>query len=177
MGVPNFSHYICTEHAKERFIERIDPQVNVRKLNNKVWGLLANATFLETRGENRQLWLNAEHGIVFVLDQTIRKVITCYKSDSRNCDPLELAFRQVSPELQEVLINSARKFRNLTIRQSSAKLEELYLRAAHLHKVLGHTKRGDVIQKYYQELIEVQEEINKIEQRRNEFLSDIVAVV
>lgn len=177
MGVPNYAQYTCTNHAKERYLQRIDPDIRPDKIVNKIWGKLANSVFLQNQGSGCQIWLHEDSKTVFVLNPSQRKVITCYLSDGKDVDPLELAFRQISPELKEMLTRTAKQFRNSTIKQSSQRLGKLYRRTAEIHNVLAHTKRGDVITNYYKELNNIQQEIMEIEQRRDALLEDVAMVV
>lgn len=113
MGVPNYLTYTVTEHAQDRILTRF----NIPKKDIDGWmsRLMSQGVYDETQdnGRKKYHW----HDIVFILDPKTKSVVTVY---SRNANELELSQNQVNPEVQSVVNDALKHYKN-SKRVSTAK--------------------------------------------------------
>ena len=81
MGLPNQNRYRVTEHAAQRYNQRIDYKANTNTKALKGFRkLMNNATILENKSDGTQVWLDEDSAIVFVVDPRKFNIITVYRS-------------------------------------------------------------------------------------------------
>lgn len=68
MGVSHYDRYKVTNHAKERYTERINNATNERLMLKDFNTILRNARFLSRERQGRESWFSEERNIVVIID-------------------------------------------------------------------------------------------------------------
>ena len=113
MGLPNQNRYRVTEHAAQRYAQRIDYRSNTNTKALKGFRkLMNNAVILENKSDGTQVWLDEDSSIVFVVDPRKFNIITVYRSynkynesDIRNIPTQQQQQQQQQEEEEEDSIN------------------------------------------------------------------------
>lgn len=110
MGLPNQNRYRVTEHAAQRYAQRIEYKANTNTKALKGFRkLMNNATILENKSDGTQVWLDEDSSIVFVVDPRKFNIITVYRSyDKYN----ESDMRNIPTQQQEDSINEVEEEMN-----------------------------------------------------------------
>ena len=120
MGLPNQNRYRVTEHAAQRYAQRIEYKANTNTKALKGFRkLMNNATILENKSDGTQVWLDEDSAIVFVVDPRKFNIITVYRSydkynesDIRNIptqQQQEDSINEVEEEMNNQELNSKTK--------------------------------------------------------------------
>lgn len=79
MGVSNFNFYEVTQHAKDRYIERIDSSKKDDNSIKKAFiTIMHRADYLGRTANDCEAWLDREENIVLILKKKQYKIITVY---------------------------------------------------------------------------------------------------
>lgn len=110
MGLPNQNRYRVTEHAAQRYAQRIEYKANTNTKALKGFRkLMNNAVILENKSDGTQVWLDEDSSIVFVVDPRKFNIITVYRSyDKYN----ESDMRNIPTQQQEYSINEVEEEMN-----------------------------------------------------------------
>ena len=110
MGLPNQNRYRVTEHAAQRYAQRIEYKANTNTKALKGFRkLMNNATILENKSDGTQVWLDEDSAIVFVVAPRKFNIITVYRSyDKYN----ESDIRNIPTQQQEDSINEVEEEMN-----------------------------------------------------------------
>lgn len=110
MGLPNQNRYRVTEHAAQRYAQRIEYKANTNTKALKGFRkLMNNAVILENKSDGTQVWLDEDSSIVFVVDPRKFNIITVYRSyDKYN----ESDMRNIPTQQQEDSINEVEEEMN-----------------------------------------------------------------
>ena len=120
MGLPNQNRYRVTEHAAQRYAQRIEYKANTNTKALKGFRkLMNNAVILENKSDGTQVWLDEDSSIVFVVDPRKFNIITVYRSydkynesDMRNIptqQQQEDSINEVEEEMNNQELNSKTK--------------------------------------------------------------------
>lgn len=120
MGLPNQNRYRVTEHAAQRYAQRIEYKANTNTKALKGFRkLMNNAVILENKSDGTQVWLDEDSSIVFVVDPRKFNIITVYRSydkynesDMRNIptqQQQEDSINEVEKEMNNQELNSKTK--------------------------------------------------------------------
>ena len=132
MGLPNQNRYRVTEHAAQRYAQRIEYKANTNTKALKGFRkLMNNAVILENKSDGTQVWLDEDSSIVFVVDPRKFNIITVYRSyDKYN----ESDMRNIPTQQQEDSINEVEEEMNNQELNSKTKkiisdiISDIYLR-------------------------------------------------
>ena len=182
MGLPNQNRYRVTEHAAQRYAQRIDYKANTNTKALKGFRkLMNNATILENKSDGTQVWLDEDSAIVFVVDPRKFNIITVYRSydkynesDMRNIptQQQEDSINEVEEEMEnQELSNKTKKIISDIISDNYLRIEKEYYNKAipiyteYLDRLnrTAKTTRPDQYEANRSELKRLKDKINKIE--------------
>lgn len=183
MGLPNQNRYRVTEHAAQRYTQRIDYKANTNTKALKGFRkLMNNATILENKSDGTQVWLDEDSAIVFVVDPRKFNIITVYRSydkynesDIRNIptqQQQEDSINEVEEEMEnQELSNKTKKIISDIISDNYLRIEKEYYNKAipiyteYLDRLnrTAKTTRPDQYEANRSELKRLKDKIDKIE--------------
>lgn len=183
MGLPNQNRYRVTEHAAQRYAQRIEYKANTNTKALKGFRkLMNNATILENKSDGTQVWLDEDSAIVFVVDPRKFNIITVYRSydkynesDIRNIptqQQQEDSINEVEEEMNNQELNSkTKKIISDIINDNYLRIEKEYYNKAipiyteYLDRLTrtAKTTRPDQYEANRSELKRLKDKIDKIE--------------
>ena len=183
MGLPNQNRYRVTEHAAQRYAQRIDYMANTNTKALKGFRkLMNNATILENKSDGTQVWLDEDSAIVFVVDPRKFNIITVYRSydkynesDIRNIptqQQQEDSINEVEEEMEsQELSNKTKKIISDIVNDNYLRIEKEYYNKAipiyteYLDRLnrTAKTTRPDQYEANRSELKRLKDKIDKIE--------------
>ena len=193
MGLPNQNRYRVTEHAVERYSQRIDYKANTNTKALKGFRkLMNNATILENKSDGTQVWLDEESAIVFVVDPRKFNIITVYRSfdkynesDMRNIPVQkqeEDSINEMEEEMNSQELNSkTKKIISDIISDNYLRIEKEYYNKAipvyteYLDRLTrtAKTTRPDQYEANRSELKRLKDKIDKIEDEASVVTSEL----
>lgn len=167
MGVSKHDYYQLTPHAKKRYKERIDFTVSNTQMLKDVRKHLCTATCLTKKSNNREVWLSEENKIVYILETSVFKVITVYRSVAEYQE--DQAEDQVAETLHPkavAIVSDLVKTKYRSVKTTYyAELAELYTTFGNRLDTLSRTSRNDMfhegeeaIQLLKQSIVELEKE-------------------
>ena len=184
MGLPNQNRYRVTEHAAQRYAQRIEYKANTNTKALKGFRkLMNNAVILENKSDGTQVWLDEDSSIVFVVDPRKFNIITVYRSydkynesDMRNIPTQqqqeEYSINEVEEEMEnQELSNKTKKIISDIISDNYLRIEKEYYNKAipiyteYLDRLTrtAKTTRPDQYEANRSELKRLKDKIDKIE--------------
>lgn len=184
MGLPNQNRYRVTEHAAQRYAQRIDYKANTNTKALKGFRkLMNNATILENKSDGTQVWLDEDSSIVFVVDPRKFNIITVYRSydkynesDIRNIPMQKQEEDSIVNDTEEEmnnqeLSNKTKKIISDIVNDNYLRIEKEYYNKAipiyteYLDKLTrtAKTTRPDQYEANRSELKRLKDKIDKIE--------------
>lgn len=183
MGLPNQNRYRVTEHAAQRYAQRIEYKANTNTKALKGFRkLMNNATILENKSDGTQVWLDEDSAIVFVVDPRKFNIITVYRSydkynesDIRNIptqQQQEDSINEVEEEMNnQELSNKTKKIISDIVNDNYLRIEKEYYNKAipiyteYLDRLTrtAKTTRPDQYEANRSELKRLKDKIDKIE--------------
>ena len=183
MGLPNQNRYRVTEHAAQRYAQRIEYKANTNTKALKGFRkLMNNAVILENKSDGTQVWLDEDSSIVFVVDPRKFNIITVYRSydkynesDMRNIPTQkqqEDSINEVEEEMNNQKLNSkTKKIISDIISDNYLRIEKEYYNKAipiyteYLDRLnrTAKTTRPDQYEANRSELKRLKDKIDKIE--------------
>lgn len=192
MGLPNQNRYRVTEHAAQRYSQRIDYKANTNTKALKGFRkLMNNATILENKSDGTQVWLDEDSEIVFVVDPRKFNIITVYRSydkynesDMRNIptQQQEDSINEVEEEMgNQELSNKTKKIISDIISDNYLRIEKEYYNKAipiyteYLDRLnrTAKTTRPDQYEANRSELNRLKDKIDKIEDEASVVTSEL----
>lgn len=183
MGLPNQNRYRVTEHAAQRYAQRIDYKANTNTKALKGFRkLMNNAVILENKSDGTQVWFDEDSAIVFIVDPRKFNIITVYRSydkynesDMRNIptqQQQEDSINEVEEEMEnQELSNKTKKIISDIISDNYLRIEKEYYNKAipvyteYLDRLTrtAKTTRPDQYEANRSELKRLKDKIDKIE--------------
>lgn len=183
MGLPNQNRYRVTEHAAQRYAQRIEYKANTNTKALKGFRkLMNNATILENKSDGTQVWLDEDSAIVFVVDPRKFNIITVYRSydkynesDIRNIptqQQQENSINEVEEEMEnQELSNKTKKIISDIVNDNYLRIEKEYYNKSipiyteYLDRLTrtAKTTRPDQYEANRSELKRLKDKIDKIE--------------
>lgn len=80
MGLPNSNRFRITDHAKVRYLERINAKATNEQMLKDFRTIMQGSSFLSKENAGRESWFYPTKNIVLILDTFNYKVITIYSS-------------------------------------------------------------------------------------------------
>ena len=192
MGLPNQNRYRVTEHAAQRYAQRIDYKANTNTKALKGFRkLMNNATILENKSDGTQVWLDEDSAIVFIVDPRKFNIITVYRSydkynesDMRNIptQQQEDSINEVEEEMNSQELNSkTKKVISDIISDNYLRIEKEYYNKAipiyteYLDRLTrtAKTTRPDQYESNRSELKRLKDKIDKIEDEASVVTSEL----
>lgn len=193
MGLPNQNRYRVTEHAAQRYTQRIDYKANTNTKALKGFRkLMNNATILENKSDGTQVWLDEDSAIVFVVDPRKFNIITVYRSydkynesDMRNIptqQQQEDSINEVEEEMEnQELSNKTKKIISDIVNDNYLRIEKEYYNKAipiyteYLDRLnrTAKTTRPDQYEANRSELKRLKDKIDKIEDEASVVTSEL----
>ena len=192
MGLPNQNRYRVTEHAAQRYAQRIEYKANTNTKALKGFRkLMNNATILENKSDGTQVWLDEDSAIVFVVDPRKFNIITVYRSydkynesDMRNIptQQQEDSINEVEEEMEsQELSNKTKKIISDIISDNYLRIEKEYYNKAipiyteYLDRLnrTAKTTRPDQYEANRSELKRLKDKIDKIEDEASVVTSEL----
>jgi hypothetical protein len=192
MGLPNQNRYRVTEHAAQRYAQRIDYKANTNTKALKGFRkLMNNATILENKSDGTQVWLDEDSAIVFIVDPRKFNIITVYRSydkynesDMRNIptQQQEDSINEVEEEMNSQELNSkTKKVISDIISDNYLRIEKEYYNKAipiyteYLDRLTrtAKTTRPDQYESNRSELKRLKDKIDKIEDEASIVTSEL----
>ena len=192
MGLPNQNRYRVTEHAAQRYAQRIEYKANTNTKALKGFRkLMNNATILENKSDGTQVWLDEDSAIVFVVDPRKFNIITVYRSydkynesDIRNIptQQQEDSINEVEEEMEnQELSNKTKKIISDIISDNYLRIEKEYYNKAipiyteYLDRLnrTAKTTRQDQYEANRSELKRLKDKIDKIEDEASVVTSEL----
>lgn len=197
MGLPNQNRYRVTEHAAQRYGQRIDYRANTNTKALKGFRkLMNNATILENKSDGTQVWLDEDSAIVFVVDPRKFNIITVYRSydkynesDMRNIpiqQQQEDSINEVEEEMNNQELNSkTKKVISDIISDNYLRIEKDYYNKAipiyteYLDRLTrtAKTTRPDQYESNRSELNRLKDKIDKIENEATIVTSELKSFI
>src|SRR5574344_1303818 len=194
MGLPNQNRYRVTEHAAQRYAQRIDYKANTNTKALKGFRkLMNNATILENKSDGTQVWLDEDSAIVFVVDPRKFNIITVYRSfdkynesDMRNIPMQKQEEDSIVNDTEEEmnnqeLSNKTKKIISDIVNDNYLRIEKEYYNKAipiyteYLDKLTrtAKTTRPDQYEANRSELKRLKDKIDKIEDEASIVTSEL----
>lgn len=197
MGLPNQNRYRVTEHAAQRYGQRIDYKANTNTKALKGFRkLMNNATILENKSDGTQVWLDEDSAIVFVVDPRKFNIITVYRSydkynesDIRNIptqQQQEDSINEVEEEMEnQELSNKTKKIISDIVNDNYLRIEKEYYNKAipiyteYLDRLTrtAKTTRPDQYESNRSELKRLKDKIDKIEDEATIVTSELKSFI
>lgn len=197
MGLPNQNRYRVTEHATQRYAQRIDYKANTNTKALKGFRkLMNNATILENKSDGTQVWIDEDSAIVFVVDPRKFNIITVYRSydkynesDMRNIpiqQQQEDSINEVEEEMNNQELNSkTKKVISDIISDNYLRIEKDYYNKAipiyteYLDRLTrtAKTTRPDQYESNRSELNRLKDKIDKIENEATIVTSELKSFI
>ena len=197
MGLPNQNRYRVTEHAAQRYAQRIDYKANTNTKALKGFRkLMNNAVILENKPDGTQVWLDEDSSIVFVVDPRKFNIITVYRSydkynesDIRNIptqQQQEDSINEVEEEMNNQELNSkTKKVISDIISDNYLRIEKEYYNKAipiyteYLDRLTrtAKTTRPDQYESNRSELKRLKDKIDKIEDEATIVTSELKSFI
>lgn len=193
MGLPNQNRYRVTEHAAQRYAQRIEYKANTNTKALKGFRkLMNNAVILENKSDGTQVWLDEDSSIVFVVDPRKFNIITVYRSydkynesDMRNIptqQQQEDSINEVEEEMNNQELNSkTKKIISDIISDNYLRIEKEYYNKSipiyteYLDRLTrtAKTTRPDQYEANRSELKRLKDKIDKIEDEASVVTSEL----
>ena len=193
MGLSNYHKYTFTDHAKKRFLERINSTVDEKSMMTQFRRLAAGADYLTLEHHGKESWINKEYNVVLIVDPNTFKVVTVYKTEGyeeRNKrlgeddnvvgdsykeprkEP-EVSSTHTHPKVLELLSESAKEHHQHQKKEYFSQLAPLYAEYADRMDKLSRTKKPTVFKAKEEELNELQVTIKKLAREQTEVLEGL----
>lgn len=197
MGLSNYHRYTFTDHAKKRFLERINSTVGPEEMMTQFRRLAAGADYLALEHHGKESWINKEFNVVFIVAPSTFKVVTVYKTEGyaernkrlgeddnvvgdsykeprKETDKeAEVSSTHTHPKVLELLSESAKEHHQLQKKEYFSQLAPLYAEYADRMDKLSRTKKPTVFKVKEEELNELQATIKKLAREQTEVLEGL----
>ena len=174
MGVSNHNRYKVTEHAKERYTERIDNAKSEFDILKDFRGILRDARFLSKENKGRESWLCEKRDVVVIIDPKKYSVITIYNSvEQYDSEDEATTNKDIHPKVQTIISNASKQAYVQQEKAYFAKLAPLYQEYSERIDKLSRTKNAEYFENKKIELNDLQKEISRIVSEKNRVLNDL----
>lgn len=174
MGVSHNNRYRVTQHAKERYLERIDNKVNERTMLKEFHQILRTGRFLAKENKGRESWICDKRGAVVIIDPKNYSVITVYKSvEQYDSADEETINEDVHPKVQEIISVASKTAYVQQEKAYFAKLAPMYQEYGERIDKLSRTKNTEYFENKKIELNDLQREISRVVAEKNRILNDL----
>lgn len=175
MGVPFNDRYKVTQHAKDRYMERINNSIREIDMLKDFSHILRNADFLAKEHKGRESWLLEEKGIVIIIDPKKYSVITIYNSVEQydNAENDNIEKNDLHPKVLKLFSNYSKQAYIQQEKYYFEKLAPLYKEYGERIDKLSRTRNTEHFDNKKIELNELQQEITQIVTEKNRILKDI----
>jgi hypothetical protein len=175
MGVSHNQRYKVTQHAKDRYLERIDNNTNERNMLKEFDGILRNARFLAKERQGRESWFCEKRDVVIIIDPKKYSVITIYNSveqyDSAEQEITDS--KDIHPKVKEIISNASKQAYTQQEKAYFAKLAPMYKEYGDRIDKLSRTKNTEYFENKKIELNELQAEVSRVVTEKNRVLKDL----
>lgn len=175
MGVPNHSRYKATDHAKERYWQRIDATKTETDVVNEFKRILHNARFLSKEYKGRESWLCEIRDVVVIIDPRKYSIVTIYRSvdEYDSAEQTKAPANEIHPKVQTIIANSARTAYVQQEKSYFARLAPMYKEYGDRIDKLSRTKKTEYFENKKIELDDLQKEISQLVAEKNRVLKDL----
>ena len=187
MGLSNHGRYTVSEHAVERYMERVRSSMKEKDIIKDIAGMLGRAIFIAKEAHGREMWLAEEENIVLIIAPKYMKVITLYKNEGKVTSnrKLDVVVNQapISKETSlheraaELLSEFAEKAVYQETKRFYAILSPLYKEYGERMMRLSGTKNRELYEEKTQELDNLRATIAGIEKERREVVRSLGTMV
>lgn len=185
VGVSNFNRYKITDHAKQRYRERINEQATEQQILKGFRHHLSQAHFMAKERKGRESWFHSEMRIVIILNTEDYQIVTIYSSlkqleekrtekkevlvetKTKGSSGIETKMTNESDQIKNVVASKVsamtKDYLNSETRKYFSDIAVLYSRIADRSDKLSKTYKPNVLDIKKKELFELKAKINKLE--------------
>lgn len=184
MGLPNSNRFRITDHAKVRYLERINAKATNEQMLKDFRTIMQGSSFLSKENAGRESWFYPTKNIVLILDTFNYKVITIYSSlkeaemlkNITNEDGIyEIeSEKETEYSLVEKTISKFADEWSLSVsRDYYGKLAELYAEYAERMDKLSKTTKPLIFKDKKIEAEKVRDEIGRLEREHSDIMKEV----
>lgn len=175
MGVSNYNRYTITRHAKERYKERINNELNELEILKDFNQIMRESRFLANETHHKQSWFCEERKIVIITDPRHFLVVTIYRSveEYEDCKDTNEQENEIHPEVQKLMSESAKNHYSTKEKEYLLRIAPLYAEYAERMEKLAKTTLKDAFEKKRNELEELKDSIKRLECEKREVLTGL----
>lgn len=186
MGLPKLDKYQVTNHAKKRYMERINGSVtNSDEILKSFRRILHESRFMAHEPKGRQSWFYESECVVTIIDSIHYNIVTVYssKEDYEQDRIVDVTVKNslleeetapeeipLHPKAMEILAELAKENHYKQTKHYYALLAPLYKQYGDIMDNLSRTKRTDFYDNKTKELDAVRKQIKTLVKEKNDVL-------
>lgn len=188
MGLPNSNRFRITDHAKMRYLERINAKATNEQMLKDFRTIMQGSSFLSKENAGRESWFYPTKNIVLILDTFNYKVITIYSSlkeaemlkNNMNEDGVCGIDCEVESEketeyslVEKTISNFADEWSLSVSRKYYSELANLYAEYAERMDKLSKTTKPLIFKDKKIEAEKVRDEIGRLEREHSDIMKEV----
>lgn len=193
MGVSNFARYKVSQHAKDRYRERIDSTATELDILKGFTRLLSQSEFLAKEHQGRLSYFDRKRSIVTLICPATYEVITVFNSmDQYSLDVNNTVSNknvalpeteeveeteEMNPKVNNIISDLAEQAYTAKNKEYMRLLAPLYVECGERMGNLSRLKRKDYYDTAMDELVELEDQIAALTSEREEVLTGLISFI